>query len=193
MDKLLTTASAFSNLLNTEYEFVLGRKSITVRLKVIFHKTHFYHLAGLHYLTDIQNLKGDREILFDNIIAGKITSADLEKSVFYSKIDKRLVSLELLESLFDSDNLVFKYDQKANNFSVMEADYLMENYVNSSKIFTFLSKNPDNNYFCRSFFPMEKQDYSFGQSNWTILLKKKKDLLTDSTQELYRYKNYKGE
>lgn len=191
LDQLLTTAASFSNLLNIEYDFVIGRKSQTVNFKVVFHKSHFYHLAGLHYLTDLQILRGDREIIFDFIMNGTITSIDIEKSVFYSKINARLSALEHLESFFDSDNLVLKYNPEINSFSVIEANYLMENKVSNNKVFTFLSKNPDNKYFCRSFFPMEKQDFSIGQTVWTVLLKNKIDRTTNTVQELFRHNNYK--
>lgn len=193
LDILLSTATAYYNLLNTEYEFVLGRKNTTVRLRVVFHKNHFYHLAGLHYLTDIQNLKGDREVLYNKILNAEITSAEIEKSVFFSTIEARMKALSLLENLFDSDSLVFKYNATSKAFSVIEADYLMENYVNDNKIFTFLAKNPDGNYYCRSFFPMDKQDFSIGQTNWTVLLKKKINKSSKTEQELYRHKNYRGD
>lgn len=190
MDQLLSTASAFSNLLNKEYDFVIGRKNQTVNLKVVFHKTHFYHLAGLHYLIDLQNLKGDREKLFDSIMLGKITLLDIKKSVFYPKIRARVKVLEYLESFFDSDSLVFKYNPQVKTFSVIEADYLMENFLNNNKVFTFLSKNPDEQFFCRSFFPIDKQDFSIGQTHWTVLLKKKINKSTNYVQELFRHKNF---
>ena len=43
-------------------------------------------------------------------------------------------------------------------------------------LFLFLSNDEGDNYFCRSFFPEEKMDYSKNQASWTLLYKKKIDL-----------------
>ncbi len=45
-------------------------------------------------------------------------------------------------------------------YSMIEADYLMENKMESRNLFLFLSNDDGDNYFCRSFFPEEKMDYS---------------------------------
>lgn len=57
-----------------------------------------------------------------------------------------------LEELFDSNETVFKYNKKLNNYSMIEADYLMKNQWKEKNIFIFLSKRLENEYFCRSFF-----------------------------------------
>lgn len=62
--------------------------------------------------------------------------------------------------MIDSNDTVFKYNKKANMYSMIEADYLMENNVESRNLFLFLSNDEGDNYFCRSFFPEEKMDYS---------------------------------
>ena len=62
---------------------------------------------------------------------------------------------------------MFKYNKKANMYSMSEADYLMENNVESRNLFLFLSNDEGDNYLCRSFFPEEKMDYSKNQASWT--------------------------
>ena len=62
---------------------------------------------------------------------------------------------------------------------MIEADYLMENKMESRNLFLFLSNDDGDNYFCRSFFPEEKMDYSKNQASWTLLYKKKTDLITE--------------
>ena len=47
-------------------------------------------------------------------------------------------------------------------YSMIEADYLMENNMESRNLFLFLSNDEGDNYFCRSFFPEEKIDLSTG-------------------------------
>ena len=93
--------------------------------------------------------------------------------------------LPLLEQMIDSNDTVFKYNKKANMYSMIEADYLMENNVESRNLFLFLSNDEGDNYFCRSFFPEEKMDYSKNQASWTLLYKKKIDLSTRIETVLY--------
>lgn len=77
------------------------------------------------------------------------------------------------------------FDKKANMYSMIEADYLMENKMESRNLFLFLSNDDGDNYFCRSFFPEEKMDYSKNQASWTLLYKKKTDLITGTETVLY--------
>lgn len=58
--------------------------------------------------------------------------------------------------MIDSNDTVFKYNKKANMYSMIEADYLMENNVESRNLFLFLSNDEGDNYFCRSFFQRKR-------------------------------------
>ena len=122
---------------------------------------------------------------FDVIADGTITIEKIESSDFYNKIEQRVHFLPLLEQMIDSNDTVFKYNKKANMYSMIEADYLMENNVESRNLFLFLSNDEGDNYFCRSFFPEEKMDYSKNQASWTLLYKKKIDLSTRIETVLY--------
>jgi hypothetical protein len=74
----------------------------------------------------------------------------------------------------DSNKTVFKYNPQLEAFSAIQADFLLKNEMHSRNIFTFLSEEKSNGkYFCRSFFPQTDKDYSKGQTNWTLLYKKK--------------------
>lgn len=85
----------------------------------------------------------------------------------------------------DDNRTIFKYNQKANLYSVIEADYLMENSMESQNLFLFLSQSEGEKFFCRSFFPEEKMDYTKNQASWTLLYKKKIDRLTGKERILY--------
>lgn len=74
-----------------EYEIVLGRKGVSVTLKIGFDKRDCFHLMGLQYLIDRPELNRDRKKVFDEIVAGNITAEQVETSDFYKKIEvKRL-------------------------------------------------------------------------------------------------------
>ena len=185
MRNIRDCVSAFLPLLNTEYEIVLGRKGVSVTLRITFDKKDCFHLMGLQYLIDRPELNRDRGKVFDEIVAGSITARQVESSDFYKKIEERVNFLPLLEQLLDSNDTVFKYNQKANTYSMIDADYLMKNNMEDRNLYLFLSQGSDDRYFCRSFFPEQKMDYTKNQASWTMLYKKKRNLSTGEEMVLY--------
>lgn len=185
MRNIRDCVSAFLPLLNTEYEIVLGRKGVSVTLRITFDKKDCFHLMGLQYLIDRPELNRDRGKVFDEIVAGSITTRQVESSDFYKKIEERVNFLPLLEQLLDSNDTVFKYNQKANTYSMIDADYLMKNNMEDRNLYLFLSQGSDDRYFCRSFFPEQKMDYTKNQASWTMLYKKKRNLSTGEEMVLY--------
>ena len=177
--------SSFISLLSTEYEIILGRKGIAVKLIIIFDKKDCFHLMGLQYLADRPELRRDRGKIFDEIQKGIIKQEQIESSDFYYKIQDRIHFLPLLEKILDSNDTVFKYNGKTNIYSMIEADYLMKNHMEDRNLFLFLSNKKDDYYFCRSFFPEDKMDYTKKQASWTLLYKKKKNLSDGTEMVLY--------
>ena len=156
MRNVLDCINAFIPLLSTEYELVLGKKGVSVTLRISFDKKDCFHLMGLQYLVDRPELSRDRGRVFDEIADGTITIEKIESSDFYNKIEQRVHFLPLLEQMIDSNDTVFKYNKKANMYSMIEADYLMENNMESRNLFLFLSNDEGDNYFCRSFFQRKR-------------------------------------
>lgn len=185
MRNIIDCVNAFLPLLNVEYEIILGRKGVSVTLRLGFDKKDCFHLMGLQYLEDRPELNRDRGKVFDEIVAGRITIEQIESSDFYEKIEKRVDFLPLLEQMMDSNDTVFKYNKKANIYSVIDADYLMKNNMEGRNLYLFLSLGADDKYFCRSFFPEEKKDYTKNQASWKLLYKKKYDLSTGEENVLY--------
>ena len=186
MRNIYDCVEAFEKLLDKEYHLILGRKKATVALQINFTKKECFHLMGLQYLTDRPELFHDREKIFDAIKEHRITAKQLESSDLYYKIMDRINMFPLLESIIDDNNTIFKYNEKINAFSVIKADYMMKNEVQGKNIFVFLDKHKEEGkYFCRSFFPENKMDYSKNQALWTLLYKKKITLSTQKEDILY--------
>ena len=183
MRNVIDCINAFIPLLSTEYKLVLGRKGVAVTLRILFDKKDCFHLMGLQYLVDRPELSRDRGKVFDEIADGTVTIEKIESSAFYKKIEQRVHFLPLLEQMIDSNDTVFKYNKKTNMYSMIEADDLMENKMESRNL--FLSTDDGDKYFCRSFFPEEKMDYSKNQASWTLLYKKKTDLITGTETVLH--------
>ncbi len=190
MANVIDAQKAFSNLFDIEYEFVLGRKSKSVVLKVEFQKYHFFHLAGLQYLKDLPKLAIQAEEIYKQIENGQLTQNYIESSVFYGRIKDRIDYLPYLEQIFDSNDTIFKYNPALQSFSVIEADFLLKNEINKTPIFVFLAKGKNEKFFCKSFFPEIKKDYSDRQTKWTVLLRKKIIKSTNTETVLYKHKNF---
>ncbi len=185
MNNIYDCVASFQALLDTEYHLVLGRKGVAVTLRIRFDKKDCYHLMGLQYLTDRVELRRDRSVVFDEIRDGIITVAQIEASDFYKNIAERVDMLPLLENMFDRNDTIFKYNRRNNMYSMIEADYLMKNRAGSRNVFVFLSRKTGDQYYCRSFFPQSKRDYTENQASWTLLYKEKIKLSTAESLLLY--------
>lgn len=176
---------AFSKLLNVQYKIIIGRKGKAITLVIDFCKEDCFHLMGLQYLKDRPDLNKSRELIFDNILSKKTSVNHIESSHFYSKIQDRIDLLPNLENIFDSNNTIFKYNKRENVYSLIEADYLLENNLFGKILYLFLSKRKNQNFFCRSFFPKDNKDYAKNQATWTLLYKEKINLQNESQIILY--------
>ena len=108
MDKLLTCAKAFENLLRIQYRIVIGRKGKTVELIIGFSKLDFHHLMGLGKLKDLRIAKRNRGLVFDEILDGSTTYGSIARSRYFSQIENRFEPLALIEQLLDDNRLVFR-------------------------------------------------------------------------------------
>ena len=185
MHNVYDCVDSFISLLDTTYELILGRKGVAVSLQITFDKKDCYHLMGLQYLKDRPELNRDRGKIFDELRERKLTKEKIESSDFYDKIVARIEMLPYLEILFDSNETIFKYNQKINNFSLIKADYLMRNKIMNQIVYVFLGKSLENTYFCRSLFFEDKRDYTKNQASWTLLYKKKRRISTNEEIILY--------
>lgn len=170
MRNVYDCVEAFGKLLDKEYHLVLGRKNKSVSLQINFDKKECFHLMGLQYLTDRPELVHDRGKIFDAIRERRITAEQIQSSDLYYRIADRVDMFPLLESMIDSNDTIFKYNRKLNAYSVIKADYILKNNAEGRNIFLFLTENgEEGRYFCRSFFPQDKMDYTKNQASWTLL------------------------
>ena len=186
MDKLAICVHTFEKLLDIQYHIIIGRKGKTTKLCISFSKLDFHHLMGLGKLKDLRIATRNRGIVFDEILSGKITYETISKSHYLHLIENRFRPLAHIETLFDDNRLVFRYNMKANQFSVIDADYLLSTPYAKNDIYILLAKQKETGrYFCRSFFPKEQKDYTKGQAIYTMLYKEKIFLSTGLNQIQY--------
>lgn len=186
MDELQACAKAFENLLNVKYHIIIGRKGKSVDLTINFESVEFHHLIGLHKLHDLRLSRANREKVFFQILSGHISLDDIKKSLYFCNIQKRLAPFREIENLFDKNNLIFRYNEKLQSFSLIESEYLLSTPYKSTDIYIFLDQKEEaGNFFCRSFFPREDKDYTKGQAAYSLLKKEKINLYTGKTQIQY--------
>ena len=174
-DKLLRCALAFQNLLDIQYEIIIGRKGQLTKILLSFSETEFVHLAGLHKLVDNEFIRtASRKKVFDGILNGEISYNAISQSENFGFVKERIEYFEFLENMLDSNEIIFKYNEKKNTFSLIQADYLLQSNFNCTEIYIFIDKLKDSDHhFCRSFFPKGERDYTAGQIKYTLLYKKK--------------------
>ncbi|WP_317856075.1 PBECR4 domain-containing protein [Chakrabartyella piscis] len=186
MDKILECASNYKKLTNVRYNMVIGRKGKAVKIVLDFDESNFHHLLGLHKLTDLVGIaSGNRKKIFNQILGKSITAAQIQKSDFFDKLESRIDPLCNLEKLLDTNEIVFRYNEKLHTFSVIKADFLLSTPLNNRDTYIFLSNEKDDNYFCRSLFYETNIDYTSRQPKYTLLYKEKINISTGETEVQY--------
>ncbi len=185
MDLLKKAAKEFEKLLSTTYYFEIARKNIAKKFALNFIPEDFHHICGLHKLKDIGLVQtGPRGRIYQDIIKNKITFADIVISNYYDNIADRINFICNIGNILDSNQIIFKYMEKSNQISRIEADYLLQNAHQQDIIYIFLNERAKTEktdlsvMCCRSFFPMDKLDYTKNQSSYTLLKKIKVDIIT---------------
>ena len=97
-------------------------------------------------------------------------------------MEQRLTPLAHLEEFLDSNEIIFRYNEKANRFSAIQTDYLLLNDVKEIPVYVFLAQRTgQETYVCRTLFPKTGKDYTVGQPKYTLLQKEKCNLITGET------------
>lgn len=96
-------AEFYKSLLKKDYFFTLENG---VTFKLFFKANGFYHLTGLHKLSDVRQLstKGaSTSKIYKDILTEKISVKSIESSAFYSKISNRIRYFEYIADMFDKE------------------------------------------------------------------------------------------
>lgn len=195
MGDIQNALATFEHMMGYKYKFVISYKKTAYPLELTFEEKDFRHMAGLHYLNDIDIPKTPK-VLFDKIRNEKINDDYLRESVFYLKIEEsyakikdRISGLRYLEQFLDSKNLICKYVKYRNIYSNIDADYLIKSTVNHITAYIFLKRRDkrSNDYCICSFFIEPESEYNGINVYW--LYKSKIDLSDTSENILYNRLN----
>lgn len=173
------------------------RKLQTINLNFI--DTDFFHIAGLHYLTDIVIPKDRTKTMDEILIKHTISDRTVSKSVYYVSEDSKkdvkskIEELRFLEDYLDTDNFIkiFNVRNQKGMSSVIKPDYLIESWFKNSSdtVYIFIRQREENpEYYCIvSFF--KKNEVAYGGDNVYWMEKVKES--ADSRQVLYINPSYK--
>lgn len=180
MDLLQQCAQSFEHLIPYQYHIIIGRKGNTCEFTLSFDQADFHHLAGLHKLRDnIRFQTGKRADIMKEILAGRLTYSLAQQSTYFYEMESRLLPLTRLENFLDNNEIIFRYNSKANIFSAIQADYLLQNDFEGTSIYLFLAQRArEGTQVCRTFFPKSEKDYAQGQPRYTLLKKEKHNMMT---------------
>lgn len=178
----------FKKMMEYKYKFVISHKKVAYEFELNFDEKDFRHIAGLHYLNDI-DIPRTPQILFDKIENNKINDEYLGKSVNYTKIQdsyanvkNRIYGLKFLEQFLDNKNLICKYVKYMNRYSNIEADYLIKSKYNNITAHIFVKKRKQENTYCVcSFFIESENEYRGINVYW---LYKSKIRMSDNLEEI---------
>ena len=188
-------AKDFERLFDIKYDLLLGRRNEAIEISIVFCDYDFHHLAGLHYLTDRIMLSRARDIVYWDIYNGVITDSDVRKSSAYEDIVDRLDVLNQIEHLIDTNNLIFRYSPKNNHKSKIQANFVMQSFIDGKKgkAFIFLKYKDEKHkqVCCNSIFPYTNYDYTEHQTKLTLLKKTKIRISTGEILDSYISKSYK--
>lgn len=143
MDDIQNALAMYQKLMGYKYKLIISYKKVAYGFELTFNEKDFRHMAGLHYLNDIDIPKSPR-ILFQKIENGKINDKYLSASVNYTKVQEshanvknRIYGLKCLEQFLDNKNLICKYVKCMNLYSGINADYLIKSVVNHITAYIF--------------------------------------------------------
>ena len=198
MDLIYECAAKFILLQQYEYKFVVSKNRKTREIILNFYDSDFFHLAGLHYLTDISIPRNKKETLKNIIEKKKITDSLLYKSRFFTHpepdkdIKSRMEELRFLEEYLDTDNLIRIYSIKNMKYlqSYITADYMIESQFKdaSDVVYIFLRQRKENpNAYCvTSFFKKDTVTYGGDSLYWMLKVKQN----SNQCIILYKHPNY---
>lgn len=188
MGDIQDALEAFQKIMQYKYNFVVSHKKVAYELELNFEEKDFRHMAGLHYLNDIDVPKTPKT-LFEKIKNGKINDKYLSGSVNYTKVQdsyanvkSRIFGLKSIEKFLDNKNLICKYVKYMNKYSSIDADYLIKSVVEHKTAYIFMRKRKQDGHYCIcSFFIEPQNEYQGIGVYW---LYKSKIRLIDNVEEV---------
>ena len=186
MDILKECAVKFCALLDKSYFIIAGHKGKKIEIDLRFQEDHFFHLVGLHKLLDLKDFYANRNKrnILHCILNDEITYSDIQNSVYFDEIKRRLDFFAIIEEILDSNDIVIKFNQNICR-SRIKAKYII--YIKRQQTYIHMFINRDESsgtYFLSSFFPRDDEMYLQRQAKYKVLYKRKNNNITNTKEVL---------
>ncbi len=204
MSTIYDAATGFKDLMGYEYKIIVGAKGKTSTIQLRFDEHTFFHLCGLHKLTDVFETNENRIKVFNKILDKTILNDRLAKSEFYMKefvYDRINLVADLSSILNHNITDVYKYNNNVNPNSRIKGDFIIESITPEKRVVSFVIKKDQytpNKFFGLSIFSrsQEERKFSAGHTHNTLLyisktpLTKNGELEKDKEIVLYKLPSY---
>lgn len=188
MGDIQDALGTFQKMMDYKYKFVVSHKKTAYDFELNFGEKDFLHMAGLHYLIDI-DIPNTPQKLFEKIKNEKITDKYLGASVNYTQVQdsyanvqSRIQGLKYLDRYLDDKNLICKYVKYMNPYSSIDADYMIKSTIEHRTAYIFLKKRRHGEGYCIcSFFIEPQREYKGIGVYW---LYKSKIKIADNKEEV---------
>ena len=154
------------NLAGKRFEIVAGKNNVQNVHVIHFSIENFYHLLGLHKLTDIPLIQRPIRNVYHEILKGKITFDDIASSQYFQEMEDRLIHHRELLNILHIDSLYYR--SLHGEFKGIKADYFLCNEIIPRTLYGFLFTKANSSpvsFFTRS----EKESYIRNSVRWTVL------------------------
>ena len=160
------------NLANKRFKITISRKLEERSIELLFSPQHFYHLIGLHKLTDLPFLNRATSKIFQEIVSKKLTYSDISKSEHIHDISDRLLYYQEMQNVLNSGSLFFK-SLKGKFKGIISDCVLTKSIYNdgneSGFSFLFLKQNQHVYLPCSFFNRNEQKEYTKEGTHWKII------------------------
>lgn len=134
-----------------------------------FRLFNFFHLLGFHYLTDLPHISRSKrkDEVVKRFLKNNITLADLHKSKYFYKIEKRLDSFDCLADMLINGNckIIIDFDPSLVKTTLIHSKYILyitDDY-NTYKLFG-VAQAKNGEYYPETFFVEPSKYYITGQT-----------------------------
>lgn len=157
------------NLSNRRFEIIISKQRKEKSIELLFLPQHFYHLIGLHKLTDLPFLKRSNAKIFQEILSQKITYLDIRKSAHINEISDRLLYHQEMLNVLNADSLFFR--SLYGRFKGITADCVLTRSIDEESIFSFLFLKQNQMVYspCSFFTRNEQREYTKEGTHWNII------------------------
>lgn len=171
MKDIQECAKYYKTLMRKDYIFTLENG---IKFKIFFKSSNFYHLIGLHKLTDVRQLTDintSHDKIYKDIVSGEISVKTIENSAFYSRISDRVKYFEKITDMLDKhkSKIIIDFDPELiEGTELKNTEYILYRHLSSGYANLTIGEK-DGSTYLETFFAEDSKRYISEQTLLDIL------------------------